>query len=212
MYNYPHYKEHDRKKLVAFMQENPFVIMIGNDASGRLEASHIPVLVDDTGDEIVLTGHIARKSDHHLAFVENENVLVIFNGPHAYISGSWYTGNPSQASTWNYIAIHARGAIRFLDEHALIDILKRLSLHFENGNTSSSTIYDNLPAEYLGKLVKAIVAFEIRVTALDNVFKLSQNRDEMSYDSIIAHLKNAGGDAGRIGLMMEERRSQVFEP
>ncbi len=193
------------------MQANPFVIIAGNDASGRLEASHIPVMVDDIGGEIVITGHIARKSDHHLAFAENSSVLVLFNGPHAYVSGSWYTANPSQASTWNYVAVHARGAIRFLDEKALIDILKRLSLHFENGNAASSTVYDNLPAEYVGKLIRAIVAFEIRVKELDNVFKLSQNRDELSYDNIIEQLKQAGGDGKKIAMMMKERKAQVFE-
>ncbi|MES1224183.1 MAG: FMN-binding negative transcriptional regulator, partial [Bacteroidota bacterium] len=127
-----------------------------------------------------------------------------------YVSGSWYSGNPHQASTWNYISIYARGQIKFKDEKTLIELLKKLSLHFENGNTTSSTIYDNLPAEYLQKLIKAIVAFEIEVTELENVFKLSQNRDEKSYDTIVEKLKQQEGDAKEIGELMEKRKSKVF--
>ncbi len=156
-------------------------------------------------------GHIARKSDHHNAFEENPQVLALFTGPHTYVSGTWYTGNPQQASTWNYIAIHARGNIKFLDEDEFMELLKKLSLHFENNNTASTTVYDNLPADYLEKLKKAIVAFEIEVTELDNVFKLSQNRDEKSYDNIITELKEQDGDAKMIGEMMEERKAVVFQ-
>ncbi|HRE39294.1 MAG TPA: FMN-binding negative transcriptional regulator, partial [Chitinophagaceae bacterium] len=141
---------------------------------------------------------------------ENPDALVIFTGPHVYVSGTWYTGNPQQASTWNYIAVHARGKVRWAKEEELIGILRRLSLHFENGNTASSTIYDNLPEEYLSKLVKAIVGFEIEVTELDNVHKLSQNRDEKSYDNIVKELKQQEGDGKIIGEIMENRKSKVF--
>ena len=117
---------------------------------------------------------------------------MIFTGAHTYVSGTWYTGNLQQASTWNYISVHARGKVKWIDEEDLIEFLKKLSLHFENNNTASTTIYDNLPEEYLGKLRKAIVGFEIEVTELENVYKLSQNRDEKSYDNIVKELKAAG--------------------
>ncbi len=94
---------------------------------------------------------------------------------------------------------------------AFIDLLKKLSFDFENGNTASSTIYDNLPDAYKLKLVKAIVAFELEVTELENVHKLSQNRDEKSYDNIVQQLKNQDGDAKVIGEMMEERKGKVFD-
>ncbi|HSU29094.1 MAG TPA: FMN-binding negative transcriptional regulator, partial [Chitinophagaceae bacterium] len=129
--------------------------------------------------------------------------------PHAYVSGSWYTGNPHQASTWNYITVHARGNIQFLGEDKLIDLLKNLSLYFEGGDKNSSTIYDNLPKEYVDKLVKAIIAFEIEVTELDNVFKLSQNRDEKSYDNIISALKEQDSDARKIAMWMELRKPGI---
>lgn len=210
MYNYTHYKEHDKEKVIEFMRNHPFIILIGSDKNGRAEASQIPILLEEKDGKIFLHGHIARKSDHHNAFVENPQVLALFNGPHTYVSGSWYTGNPQQASTWNYISVHARGNIQFLDEDHLTELLKKLSLHFENYNAASSTVYDNLPADYLEKLKKAIVAFEIEVTELENVFKLSQNRDEKSYDNIVVELKKQSGDAKVIGEMMEERKGKVF--
>jgi len=211
MYNYPHYKEHDREKVIAFMRNHPFVTLIGSDKNGRIEATQIPVLVEEKDGKLFIYGHMARKSDHHQAFEENPNVLALFTGPHTYVSGTWYTGNPRQASTWNYIAIHARGQIKFLDETSLIELLKKLSLHFENNNTESSTVYDNLPLDYKEKLIKAILAFEIEVTEMDNVHKLSQNRDEKSYDNIVQQLKKQEGDGNEIGNLMEKRKDQVFK-
>ncbi len=220
MYNYPHYKEHDHEKVIGLMKAHPFITLIGSDNNGRIELTQIPVLLEEREGKVFIHGHIARKSDHHKAFDENPNVLALFTGAHTYVSGTWYTGNPQQASTWNYISVHARGQIKFLDETALIELLKKLSLHFENNNTASSTVYENLPADYKEKLLKAIVAFELEVTELDDVHKLSQNRDEKSYDNIVHQLKQQEGDvrlddrfgrAKEIGDLMEKRKEQVFE-
>ncbi|MFI5186315.1 MAG: FMN-binding negative transcriptional regulator, partial [Chitinophagales bacterium] len=139
MYNYPHYKEQDKEKVIEFMHNHPFITLIGCDANKRIEATQIPVLIDQKDDKIFIYGHIAKKSDHHMAFEENPNVLALFTGAHTYVSGTWYSGNPQQASTWNYISIHARGQIKFLDEPSLIQMLKKLSLHYEKNDTNSST-------------------------------------------------------------------------
>jgi transcriptional regulator len=211
MYNYPHYKEQNKEKVIEFMRSHPFVTLIGYDRKGRIEATQIPVLVEETDEKIFIHGHMAKKSDHHRAFEENPNVLALFTGAHSYVSGTWYAGNPQQASTWNYISVHARGQIKFLEEAALVELLKKLSLHFEGNNKSSSTIYDNLPVEYKQKLIRAIVAFQIVVSELDNVYKLSQNRDEKSYDNIVRELKQQQGDAKEIGELMEKRKVQVFK-
>ncbi len=210
MYNYPHYKEKDSQKIIEFMREHPFVTLIGCDADRRIEATQIPVLIEEKDGKIFIYGHIARKSDHEQAMEENPEVLVLFTSPHVYISGTWYDGNPHQASTWNYISIHARGRIRFQDEDALIDLLKRLSLYFEKGDLASTTVYDNLPDEYKQKLIKAIIAFELEVTEMDNVYKLSQNRDEKSYYNIIKKLEEQDGDGKYIAARMKERSGQIF--
>lgn len=210
MYNYPQYKEENRSALIAFMKAHPFITLIGADTDGRVEATQVPVLIEERGDRLFIMGHIARKTTHHKALESNPQALFLFTGPHVYVSGSWYTGNPNQGSTWNYISVHARGILRWTDESEMIGILKKLSLHFEEGNTASTTIYDNLPADYLAPLLNAIVGFELEVTELENVLKLSQNRDEKSYDNIVKELKLKEGDALEIGTLMEERKSKVF--
>ena len=210
MYNYAHYKETDREKLIEFMSQHPFAMLVGCDKNLRPAFTQVPVLIEERNGRLFITGHMAKKSDHEKAFEENPQVLVVFTGAHTYVSGTWYAGNPQQASTWNYIAIHARGEIKWMDESGLIAFLRKLSLHFENNNSTSSTIYDNLPVEYREKLVKAIIGFEIEVTELENVHKLSQNRDEKSYDNIVKQLKQQEGEAKEIGELMEKRKSKVF--
>lgn len=192
------------------MKDHPFVMLIATDKNGRIEATQIPVLVDERDGKIFLSGHIARKMSHEKALEENPNALIMFTGAHVYVSGTYYTGNLQQASTWNYISIHARGTVKWMEEEGLIAFMKRLTLYFEKGNTASTTIYDNLPEEYLSKLRKAIIGFEIEVTELENVYKLSQNRDEKSYDNIVTQLKQQEGDGKIIGELMEERKSKVF--
>ena len=210
MYNYPHYKEHDAGKILEFMRAHPFVTLIAVNNKARIEATQIPVLIDEREGKIFLRGHIARKSDHHKALTENPSALILFTSPHTYVSGTWYSGNPQQASTWNYVSVHARGEFKWMGEEGLIELLKDISLHFENNNKSSSTIYENLPAEYLEKLVKAIIGFEMEITEMDNVYKLSQNRDEKSYDNIVKELKGQEGDGKIIAEWMEERKPKVF--
>ena len=210
MYDYPHYKENDPEKVKAFMRQHPFVTLIASAVNGRIEATQVPVLIEERENSLFLLGHIAKKSDHHRALSENPEALILFSGAHTYVSGTWYTGNPQQASTWNYIAIHARGKIQWMSEDGLLEFLQKLSLHFENNDTTSSTVYSNLSPEYKDKLVKAIVGFEMEVTELDNVHKLSQNRDEKSYDNIVVQLKEQQGDGKVIGELMEERKSQIF--
>ncbi|MCX6320161.1 MAG: FMN-binding negative transcriptional regulator [Bacteroidetes bacterium] len=210
MYNYPHYKEADRKNILSFMQAHPFVTLIGTRSNGRIEATQVPVLVEERDEKLFISGHIARKSDHQQALSETLAALAIFTGAHAYVSGSWYSSNPQQASTWNYISVHARGAIQWMSEEGLREMLKKLTLHFEKGNTASSTVYENLPPDYIDKLIKAIVGFEMEVTELDNVYKLSQNRDEKSYDNIVKELKQQEGEAREVGNIMDERKPLIF--
>jgi transcriptional regulator len=167
------------------------------------------VFIDESDGKLYLTGHIMKKTDHHLAFMKNPNALAVFTGPHTYVSASLYT-DPQQASTWNYMSVHARGILTFSDEQELLDILKRTTSHFEN-NPDSPSLFDKLPPEYIEKLVHAIVAFKIEVTWIDHVFKLSQNRDEESYHAIINKLQQSDDDSRKIAAEMEKRTSQVFK-
>ena len=209
MYNLPYYKEQDTDEILQFMKNYPFVFLTGVNAANKPVATQVPVFIDEKDGKLFLTGHIMKNTDHHKAFMQNNNVLAVFTGPHTYVSATWYD-NPHQASTWNYMSVHARGKINFGGGDELVAILKRLSLHYENNNTASTTIFDNLSPDYLTPLMKAIVSFEIEIESMDNVFKLSQNRDEKSYDNIVKELKQRKGDAKMIGTIMEKRKAKVF--
>lgn len=144
-----------------------------------------------------------KKTDHHLAFEKNNDVLVVFNGPHAHISASWYT-NPVMGSTWNYMVVHANGKIKFKDEQGTYNAVKDITNKYEG--PESTAAFDKLPATYVEHMVKAIVGFTIEVEKLDNVFKLSQNRDEKSQKNIIKELKKRGDtNSGMIAAEMEHR-------
>ena len=209
MYNLPYFKEEDQEVVLKFMRDHPFVFLTGVNEENKPVATQVPVFIDEKEGKLFLTGHIMRNTDHHKAFEQNRNVLAVFTGPHVYVSGTWYS-NPQQASTWNYMSVHVRGAIRFGNEEDLIAILKRLTLHYENNNTASTTIFDNLPSEYTGPLMKAIVAFEVEITAIENVFKLSQNRDEKSFQNIMSKLNEQGRDGKFIAEEMKKRQQQLF--
>ncbi len=209
MYNLPYFKESDLAVIKQFMREHPFVILCGCDAANKPVATQVPLLLDEREGKIFLLGHVQRKTDHQLAFERNPDVLAIFTGPHTYVSASWY-GNPQTASTWNYMAVHARGRLRFLDAGGLLNILSKTTAHFENDNQSPALV-EKMPEEYVQKMMNAIIAFEIEVTHLDNVFKLSQNRDEKSYHNIISHLQEGDDASNQVASEMKDRASQLFK-
>lgn len=209
MYDLPYYKEQNRQVVREFIDQYPFAFLAGCDSENKPVATQVPVFIEEKDGKEVLRGHIMKNTDHHKAFLHNENVLVVFTGHHTYVSATWYS-NPHLASTWNYMSVHAKGIIRFLDETALEDVLRKTTLHFENYNQQSTTIFDNLPLEFKQKVMKAIVAFEIEVKELDNVFKLSQDRDAQSYENIKERLKGQGEDGQVIAAEMEKRTKDIF--
>lgn len=209
MYNLPYHKERNEQVVREFIDEHPFAFLAGCDAQHRPVATQVPVFLEKQDGRKLLRGHIMKNTDHHKAFSVNENVLVVFTGSHVYVSGSWYS-DPHTPSTWNYMSVHAKGTIRFLDDHELEDVLRKTTLHFENQDRQSPTVFDNVSAEFKQKVMKAIVAFEIEVTEMDTVFKLSQDRDAESYRNIIGKLKERGEDGRVIAAEMEKRTNEVF--
>jgi transcriptional regulator len=149
-----------------------------------------------------------KNTDHHKAFLHNQNVLAVFTSKNTYVSGTWYT-NPHTPSTWNYMSVHIKGNIRFVNDQELEGILRALSVHFEDHNETATT-FDNLPAKFREKALGMIAGFEIEIKDLDTVFKLSQDRDEASYQNIIEKLKEQNEDARRIAAEMEKRKSDLF--
>jgi len=209
MYDLPYYKEKNEQVIKEFIDQHPFAFLAGCDSENKPVATQVPVFIEEHDGKKILRGHIMKNTDHHKAFLQNQNVLVVFTGNHTYVSGTWYS-NPYTPSTWNYMSVHAKGIIRFLDDAALVDVLRMTTLHFENQNPESTTIFDNLPAEYTQRLMTAIVAFEIEVKEINHVFKLSQDRDESSYHHIKEKLKEQGEDGQAIAAEMEKRTKELF--
>ncbi len=209
MYNLPYHKERNEQIIKEFVEQYPFAFITGCDSNNKPVASQVPVFIQKKDGRKVLRGHIMKNTDHHKAFLHNENVLVVFTGKHTYVSGTWYS-NPYTASTWNYMSVHAKGMIRFLDDSALEDILRMTTLHFEGQNRQSTTVFDNLPLEFKQRVMHAIVAFEIEIKEIDTVFKLSQDRDAKSYHNIIKKLKEQDEDGRVIAAEMEKRAKELF--
>lgn len=209
MYNFLYFKEKDKQTILDFLEENPFAFMTGSFSSGEQVATQIPILIEERNGELFLQGHIMRNTDHHKAFVENPNALIVFTGPSTYVSASWYS-NPQIGSTWNYMSVHVKGKISFMSPDELIQFMRKLTLKFEKGNTASQTFYDNLPENFLSKMMPAIVGFEIKADKMENVFKLSQNRDEISYNNIISKLEAQGGNSTLIAEEMKKRKAALF--
>lgn len=209
MYDLPRHKEHDPQVINDFITRYPFAFLTGCDNEQRPVATQVPLFIEERDGCRVVRGHIMKNTDHHNAFLHNPNVLAIFTGHHTYVSGTWYS-NPHTPSTWNYMSVHVRGTMRFLDDAALVDVLRRTTLHFEHNDHGSPTVYDNLPTDYLQRMMQAIVAFEIDVQEIDTVFKLSQDRDQVSYRNIISRLKEQGESGQVIAEEMAKREAQLF--
>ena len=210
MYDLPRHKEHNAKVIDEFILQYPFALLTGCDAVAHPVATQVPLLFEEKGGRKLLVGHLMRNTDHHNAFAENKNVLAVFTGKHTYVRGTWYS-NPYTASTWNYMSVHMKGEIAFLEDSDLEEVLRRTTLHFEHQDHQSPTVFDNLPLAFKEKVMHMIVAFEIEIENIDTVFKLSQDRDAVSYQNIIDRLKAQRNDDGQvIAVEMEKRMSMLF--
>lgn len=209
MYHRPYFKDRDDESVYRFIQDHPFATLIVQERSGYPAVTHLPLLIDQREDGFYLLGHIVRQTDHHRAIERHSSVLVVFHGPQTYVSASWYR-DPHVGSTWNYMVAHVQGTASFMHEDDFIAYMRRFTLHFEEGNEQSPTIFDHLSHAYVQTYMKAIVGLAIKIERMDHVFKLSQNRDLDSYDNIIDQLSSQGGQGASIADEMRKRRPILF--
>ncbi len=206
MYKLPYFTEDDQQKVLEFIQQNSFAIITAAGENFPV-ATHVPLSVTINDDKILLTGHMMKNTDHHKVFEKNANVLVIFNGAHCYVSAGWYS-NPKVASTWNYMAVHAKGKINFTDEKGTKIIIEDITNKYEG--LESAAAFKNLSPDYVDRLVKAIIGFTIEVESIDNVFKLSQNHEPETKQSIIKNLNQNGSDDEK--EIAKEMQSRIDTP
>jgi transcriptional regulator len=191
-----HFRQDDPDALVEFMRGHAFGTLVSSGEAG-LHVSHIPFVVDRDERGVRLLGHVARGNAQWEAIEGADHLVAIFQGPHAYVSPTWYANHPS-VPTWNYAVVHAHGKASLMDEANLHDLLMRLSAIYEAGNPKPWKMSE-LPAAYVDGMLKMIVGFEIEVEKLEGKFKLSQNRPAEA-PRVIAELE-AHGEPVLAGLM-----------
>lgn len=201
MYKVGSFLEKDIDKLIAFIEAHPFAVLIGANQNIP-SATQVPLQVKKDGDTVKLIGHIMRKTDHHEAFIANENVLALFHGAHAYVSASVYE-NPASASTWNYSSVQAKGQIRLLNNEETRKVIEDLTNQYEAH--SSPAAFHQMSDDYINQHLKAIAGFEITVTSLEGVFKLSQNHSQVNKEAIVKQLSQSDDvQAQEVAKQMEE--------
>jgi transcriptional regulator len=166
----------DLPELHAFMRAYNFASLVTQHA-GAPFASHLPFTLDaERGAHGTLLAHMARANPQWRDFAAGGEALVIFQGPHAYISPSWYETHPS-VPTWNYAVVHAYGVPRVVEDHASLHRMLEALVDTHEAAFAQPWRME-LPHEYLDKMMRAVVGFEIEITRLEGKLKLSQNRSE----------------------------------
>jgi len=174
MYVPEHFIDADLTRQIALVRDNNFGTLVSNMDEVPV-ASHIPFLINDQGT--ALHGHVARANPQWRS-LETGTVLVIFQGPHAYISPTWY--ETPGVPTWNYTAVHVMGRATLIEEpEALHDIVSRLSSNHETTNPAPWN------GEYPDSMLRGIVGFRIDIDRIDGKRKLSQNRPRQDQEGVV---------------------------
>ncbi len=204
MYIPKSFAETDVVTLYQFIHDNNFAALV-TEYQGQITATHLPFLIDT--ERGVLKAHLARANDQWKGF-DGHEALVIFQGPHAYISPTWYEVHPS-VPTWNYTAVHVYGVPQIVeDEAAVRHLLRELVENHERGRQPEWPM--DLPEDYLQKMMQAIVAFEMPMQRMEGKFKLSQNRSEADQESVITYLSSSSYPLeAETAQLMATRRSRT---
>jgi transcriptional regulator len=187
----------DPEKLAEVISSNDFAILISRDGDS-LFASHLPFLYRPAeGVHGKLLSHMARANRHWQLFSENGEAMVIFTGPHAYISPNWYV-NSVAVPTWNYVTVHVYGMPRIIESGPGLEAILDATVAEHEADSLS------LPAEMRAKLQQAIVGFEIEITRIEGKFKLGQNRSPEDQRKMLQTLQDSGdADSQRLAEIME---------
>ena len=195
MYVPEHFALNDPAELSVFIRANPFATIVSL-LDGALVATHVPVLLDgDAAAGGKLVGHFARANTHWRAFDGAAKSLVIFAGPHAYVSPAWYNETPA-VPTWNYAAVHVYGAVRAIeDPEAILPVIDRLIAAFDTQGYGPESV----PQDYRVNMARGTVGFELTISRVEGKAKLSQNRPVEDRRSVVHHLSQSE-DATEVSL------------
>jgi transcriptional regulator len=173
----------DQPTALDFMRANPLAILVSTH-QGVPFASHLPVIIAGSGEELRIRAHVA-KANPHWKMIEQQESLIIFQGPHAYISPALYEIRES-VPTWNYATVHAYGHGKLLPADSdKYQVLSELISQFDSSYMQQWNSFDE---QYRTRMLNHIVAFEIAITRVEAKFKLSQNRTKAEQENVIQAL------------------------
>ena len=199
MYIPNHFKNENLEEVKDFIKANSFGILLTTH-SDKIMGSHIPLeLEEDMNGNQVIYGHVSKANPQWANFKHEEEVLLIYNGPHAYVSSSWY--NHENVPTWNYIAVHIYGQLKVIEEEELLYALDKLMAKYESTMDNPLRMQDL--SESTMRQVNGIVGFKVTISEVQAAFKLSQNRDEEDYHQIVHEL-------GKSSCPMDKNLSEVM--
>ena len=205
----PVFRETDPAFLRAFLQDNGFATLVSCDR-GTPVATHLLLVARDSGgSELRLRGHMSRENPQWRSFDQKDEVLAIFNGPHAYVSAGWYSVH--SAPTWNYISVHAYGRPRLIEDRGEVFTLLERLVDSQEVKFAVEARYriESLPVEVRESMMNGVAAFEIAVTRVEAAAKLSQNRSARDYQAIIDKLSaSQSPNSVEIAKEMERRKAQ----
>jgi transcriptional regulator len=198
MYQPPAYTVTDETLLYDLIHRYPLGTLI-TQATGELEANHLPFVVVEQGGKRYLFAHVARLNPDWPAFGEGDAVLVVFRGEQGYLSPNWYPSKKlkeDQVPTWNYQVVHVRGRISVLDDPKFVrGVVARLVTQHEAAQPHPWKMTDSAP-EFISEELTKIVGLKIEITSLQGKFKLSQNRSEGDHQGAVEGLR----ESGHVGL------------
>ncbi|MBN9018098.1 MAG: FMN-binding negative transcriptional regulator [Rhizobiales bacterium] len=208
MYRPPAFREDRLEVLHAFIRAHPLGMLVSAGAGG-LMANPIPFLVDPAATEKgLLRAHLAKANDQLAALRQGAEVMVLFQGPDAYVTPSWYASKREHGKvvpTWNYATVHAWGTPRVIDDETwLRDQTGDLTLSQEAGRDHPWGVED-APADFLAGQIKGIVGLEIPIARIEGKWKVSQNRSVADRQGVIDGLRQEAPEKGDMADIVEQR-------
>ena len=192
MYSPPYNQLEQRAELIEFMRANSFALLV-TGTGGTLHGSHLPVRVQEEEKGLVLDMHMAKNNPQWKEFFDDE-VLVVFAGPHAYVSPRWYE-DKERVPTWNYAAVHAYGTVMLVEDRKAKHASQRRLVAAMDPQWLPK--FDALREEYVKNMLDGIVNFEIAVTRIETRWKLSQNRGRREQELIAGELEKSADPTER---------------
>lgn len=188
MYIPKYYRLTDRDEIGALLTSSPFGTLVAVDGGAPI-AVHMPFEWREEGERLILEGHVSRGNRIWRVAPDNGEVLVMFQGPHAYISSSWY--EDPNVPTWNYLAAHVYGSCCVLTDDQLAVAMRQLLNHYEAGRPQGRT-WEALGDAFLEREMRGIVGLRIEVSRIEAAKKMSQNRNAADFAHIIEKLEESG--------------------